>query len=120
MSTDDPSPSTEEKEVGKEPYSFRDRPKVDYNPPPQLRRPPKANMALLDKIDQELPALLSYRSKCEPTQECEVTDAIVIVPTDPATKPISIAPPRNRKEALTSPWWMEQKCKVTPKTRHGP
>ena len=28
-----------------------------------------------------------------------------IVPTDPATKPPSIPAPRNRREALTSPWW---------------
>jgi hypothetical protein len=27
------------------------------------------------------------------------------VPTDPATKPISIPAPKNRKEALQSPWW---------------
>lgn len=25
--------------------------------------------------------------------------------SDPATKPISLAPPKNRKEALLSPWW---------------
>ena len=74
-------------------YSFRERPKVDYNPPPQLRRPPKANMLLIERIDQELPSLLIYRSKCEPENECDVPDAINIVPTDPSTKPISIAPP---------------------------
>jgi len=28
-----------------------------------------------------------------------------VVGTDPATKPISIGPPRNRKEALLSEWW---------------
>ena len=86
-------------------YSLREHSKVDYNPAPKYRRPPKANMSLIEKSDQELPSLLSYRSKCEPTQECDVPDAIHIEPTDPTTKPISIAPPRNRREAITSPWW---------------
>src|SRR3954451_5953059 len=30
---------------------------------------------------------------------------VLIVPTDNSTKPVSLGPPRNRKEALLSPWW---------------
>jgi len=57
-------------------------------------------MSLSEKIDQELPSLLSYRSKCEPTQECDIPEAIHIEPTDPTTKPISIAPPGEKQLPL--------------------
>src|SRR5690349_15816456 len=30
---------------------------------------------------------------------------VKVIPTDPTTKPLSIPAPRNRKEALASPWW---------------
>jgi len=42
--------------------------------------------------DKTLPAILAYKTKIQNS-------------TDPATKPISIPPPKNRKEAMASPWW---------------
>ena len=57
---------------------------------------------VLDPVDLSLPAILAYR--INPTV-LPVTANAKIIPNDPATKPMSIPAPRNRKEALVSPWW---------------
>lgn len=59
---------------------------------------------LLEREDCTLPAILAYRSSAGPVRTSSDTPP-PIVPTDPRTKPITISPPRNRKEALLSPWW---------------
>ena len=60
---------------------------------------------ILEPIDRVLPSLLVYRANSGPLPR-RVTEAkIALVATDPATKSVLIPPPRNRKEALLSPWW---------------
>ena len=59
---------------------------------------------VFDSLEVSLPVILLYRSSAGPLPVGEHHSAKVI-PTDPGTKPISIAPPKNRKEALASPWW---------------
>jgi hypothetical protein len=59
--------------------------------------------ALLDPQDCSLNAIMVYRANQAPLPVYAVSKPLV--PTDPKSKPISIGPPRNRKEALLSPWW---------------
>jgi hypothetical protein len=59
---------------------------------------------LLDDEDKALPALMIYRANAPPLPAGD-THLKGVVGNDPATKPISVGPPKNRKEALASPWW---------------
>jgi hypothetical protein len=64
-----------------------------------------ADMRTYDQIDLSLPVILSYRSYTStPGVEGKIPSS-KIVPTDATTKPLSVPAPRNRKEALLSPWW---------------
>ena len=57
---------------------------------------------ILDPVDLCLPSLLAYNSLVLPVTPMP---SVKVIPNDPATKPMSIPAPRNRKEALVSPWW---------------
>ena len=46
---------------------------------------------------------MAYRANSGPLPK--TAPVAKLVPTDPQTKPISIPPPKNRKEAVVSPWW---------------
>src|SRR5438132_3954042 len=56
----------------------------------------------LDPSDKCLEAILTYEVRTSPATPNSV---VKVIPTDPTTKPLSIPAPRNRKEALVSPWW---------------
>ena len=53
------------------------------------------------RVPQSPPSVLQAEEK-RPTASLRGAKAI---PNDPRTKPVSIPPPKNRKEALQSPWW---------------
>jgi hypothetical protein len=61
---------------------------------------------LFDDDDLTLCALMLYK-RTFVSSKLNVVEAKLakVVGSDPATKPISVPPPRNRKEALSSPWW---------------
>jgi hypothetical protein len=59
----------------------------------------------LDISDLALQSIMVYRANAPPLPQAREVQATPVVPLDPATKPVSIGPPRNRKEALMSPWW---------------
>ena len=61
-----------------------------------------------DPDDLTVASILIYRANGGPLPlESTLGNAktVKIVPTDPKTKPISIGPPCNRREAMQSPWW---------------
>ena len=60
---------------------------------------------LLESVDKTLPAMLIYRANSAPVPPGTEKPEGKVVSTDPKTKPLSIPPPKNRKEALASPWW---------------
>ena len=72
-----------------------------FTPRPSMYQPISS---YLDSSDLALPALLVYRANAPPLPLAREGLAIPIVPLDPSSKPVSIGPPRNRKEALLSPW----------------
>ena len=45
-----------------------------------------------------------YRANSGPLPKADDKE-LKVIPNDPSTKPVSIGPPRNRKEALLSRWW---------------
>jgi len=90
-----------------------------YYPPAQRYRA-RTNMAEEyegDEVDEVTPSHQCAENCCDKylsTIVCYVAKPMApqhqsapkaIVPTDPSTKPPSISAPRNRREALASPWW---------------
>ena len=99
--------------------SLRGGDKPNYNPPAQKYRT-RVNVAEEDEAPGVCDATSAHRcgDQCEdkylstivcyvakPSTAAPSTAPKAIVPTDPSTKPPSIPAPRNRKEALASPWW---------------
>ena len=60
-------------------------------------------LRVLDPEDLTFSAIRVYRANCGPLPK--TTIAFKIVPNDLKTKPVSIPPPKNRKEAVVSQWW---------------
>ncbi len=62
------------------------------------------HVIVFDKDDLALESIITYRSNAGPLP-AQLEFKGKIISTDPLTKPISIPAPKNRKEALQSPWW---------------
>lgn len=99
--------------------SLRGGDKPNYNPPAQKYRT-RVNVAEEAEAPDVCDAANAHRcgDQCEdkylstivcyvakPSTATPSTAPKAIVPTDPSTKPPSIPAPRNRREALASPWW---------------
>ena len=107
---------------------------VDYKPVPAVLDPPapppssefdspqavwrqgtvKAalRVTVFDRDDLAYPSIVSYRANAPPLAN-SVAPKAKLVSNDPSTKPVSIPPPKNRKEALLSPWrdgYYEAEC----------
>ena len=93
-------------EPAETPYELRERRGVNYYPGPQKYRIPGANLAIIEPDDCTLSSIMIYRSRAVPQEEgAPFANHCGGKFNDPAMKPTSVAPPRNRKEALLSPWW---------------
>src|SRR6185437_9907869 len=57
----------------------------------------------LSRDDLVVDAVLLFKARSKAATPITLPDKIIA--TDPATKPVTIPPPHNRKEALMSPWW---------------
>ena len=97
-------PTTPVKEIA-EPGEVPTHPQPPPTPPYPYEPSSQSNrIRVFDPDDISLQSVLLYRTNSGPIVDTRTPHA-KIVPTDPSTKPISIPPPKNRKEALVSPWW---------------
>jgi len=99
--------------------SSRHGERPDYNPPKQLFRTRAAVAEQQDDADEAITSIHMCTEQCADkymsTIACYVTKPDVsaqpaklpsrVKADDPSTKPPGIPAPRNRKEAVESPWW---------------
>ena len=69
----------------------------------------KSDSKFISNVDLYASSILLYRACSPPASPTVPTTKIKpnlkVVATDPRTTPIDIGPPRNRREAMLSPWW---------------